>query len=455
VIARVACLTVALVVASPAGAADSLHWNRHDGRVDAAIESWPLPRVLAEITSATGWQVYVEPGTEHRVSAWFEGLPPPEALRRLLGDLNFALLPQVDGPSKLFVYRHSVDAATELVRRAEAQRSKPIENELLVTLKPEAKGRIDPLLKRVDARLVASVDHVGAYRLRFGDAAAARKARAELEHDDDVATLETNLEIAPPAILEPLAMSSAAPPALAPDVSPSSDKVVVGLIDTAVQRDGTFLGDFLQPSIAVLGDHAPPANEITHGTAMAETIFDGVARALDEVGGSRQVPIAILPVDVYGGAETTNTFDVGRGIAEALDRHVNILNLSLGGDNDSPLLHDLIAIATAHGVIVFAAAGNTPGTVPNYPAADPGVIAVTAADAHGNIAPWADSGSFVDAIGPGVNVVQFLDRSWLGTGTSFSTTWVSGWAAGFMASSRQSDAATRERTLMRWGLGSR
>ena len=448
-------LAIALLVAVPAAAADSLRWNRHEGRVDAQIESWPLPRVLGEITSATGWQVYVEPGTEHRVSARFEGLAPPEALRRLLGDLNFALLPQVDGPSKLFVYRHSVDAATELVRRAEAQRSKPIENELLVTLKPGAKDRIDPLLKRVDARLVASVDHVGAYRLRFGDAAAARKARAELEHDDDVATLETNLEIAPPAVLEPLSMSSAAPPALAPDVSPSSDKVVVGLIDTAVQRDGTFLGDFLQPSIAVLGDHPPPADEITHGTAMAETILDGVARALDDVGGSRQVPIAILPVDVYGGAETTNTFDVGRGIAEALDRHVNILNLSLGGDNDSPLLHDLIAIATAHGVIVFAAAGNTPGTAPNYPAADPGVIAVTAADAHGNIAPWADSGSFVDAIGPGVNIVQFMDRSWLGSGTSFSTTWVSGWAAGFMASSRQSDAATRVRTLMRWGLGSR
>src|SRR2546430_11146815 len=55
--------------------------------------------------------------------------------------------------------------------------------------------------------------------------------------------------------LEPLSMSSAAPPMLTPDVSPSSDKVVVGLIDMVVQRDGTFLGDFLEPTVAMLGDH--------------------------------------------------------------------------------------------------------------------------------------------------------------------------------------------------------
>ena len=292
-----AVLTIALQLAAarPAGAADSLRWNRQEGRVDAEIESWPLPRVLESITTATGWQVYVEPGTEHRVSVRFEGLPPPDALRRLLGDLNFALLPQKDGPSKLFVYRHSADAATELVRRIEERRTKPIADELLVTLKPGARNGIAPLPKRLDARVVGGLDGVGAYRLRFKDEAAARKARTELEHDDDVASLETNLEIAPPAVLEPLSMSSAAPPVLMPDVSPSTDKVVVGLIDTAVQRDSTFLGGFLQPTVDLLGDHPPPAGEITHGTAMAVTILDGVARALDEIGGSRSVPVAILP----------------------------------------------------------------------------------------------------------------------------------------------------------------
>jgi hypothetical protein len=442
---RAVALCLALAVSAHAGALD---WNRKAGRVDADVDAWPLPRVLETITSATGWQVWVEPGTEHAVTAHFRGVDQADALRRLLGDLNFALLPQKSGPSKLFVYRHSVDAATELVRRGREPR--PIENELLVTLKPG--HRIDGLLDRVGGRVVASIGVAGAYRLRFDDAAAARKARAALQNDGDVDSTEPNVEIAPPAVLEPLAMSSAAPPALTADPSPATDRVVVGLVDSAVQRDGTFLGSFLQPTVAVLGDSPAPADQITHGTAMAETILDGVSRALDELGGRRTVPIAILPVDVYGGAESTNTFDVAQGVAAALDGHANIINLSLGGDSESPLLHQLIGIATGRGVLVFAAAGNVPGTSPIWPAADPAAIAVTAADAHGNVAPWADSGSFVDAIAPGMNVVQFADRSWLGMGTSFSTTWVSGWAAGVMASGMQADESVRQRTLLRWGM---
>jgi len=439
-----------LGAAAPLMAADSLTWNRKDGRVDAEIAAWPLDRVLHVIRAGAGWQIYVEPGTEHTVSAQFRGLEPVEALRRLLGDLNFALLPQTDGPPKLFVYRHTVDAATELVRGSEGRKTKPIDDELLVILKP---GSRDGLPKHLDARVVARLDGAGAYRLRFKDAAAARKARAELESDDDVASLETNLEMAPPAVLEPLAMSSPASLPLEPDVSPSADKVVVGLIDTAVQGDAAVPRGFLQPGVALLGDYQPPAGDITHGTAMAETILDGIARALEERGdGSRKVPVSILPVDVYGGAGTTNTFDVARGVEEALARHANIINLSLAGDNESPLLRRMIAIATDHGVLVVAAAGNTPGTTATYPAAEPAVIAVTAADAAGNVAPWANRGAFVDAMAPGVNVVHLRDSAWLGTGTSFSTTWVSGWAAGYMATARQSSSATRERTLVRWGV---
>src|SRR5207249_4191221 len=150
-------------------------------RVEADIESWPLPRVLEGITSATGWHVYLEPGAEHTVTARFRGLKPADALRRLLGDLNFALLPQTDGPPRLFVYRHSPDAATELVRRDEAGKSKPIDNELLVILKPASRDGIDRLRRRLHARVVGRLDHLDAYRLRFEDEAAARKARAELE----------------------------------------------------------------------------------------------------------------------------------------------------------------------------------------------------------------------------------------------------------------------------------
>jgi hypothetical protein len=190
---------------------------------------------------------------------------------------------------------------------------------------------------------------------------------------------------------------------------------------------------------------------------MAQTILEGVAQALRERGdGTGRVPLSILPIDVYGAAERTTTFDVARGIAEALTRHANVINLSLASDTDSPLVRDLVRDATARGVLVFGAAGNEPVDTPTYPAAYPTTIAVSASDGEGAIAPWANRGSFIDAIAPGTNVFHFADRDWLGTGTSVSTGWVSGWAAGFMTSrSRPSAGAVKGATVERWGLPKR
>jgi hypothetical protein len=446
---------------APLAAADSFVWKTQENRVDAEIDAWPLPRLLERITAATGWQVYVEPGTDHSVTAHFRQLKPSDALLRLLGDLNFALLPQATGPAQLFIYRHSVSDATQLVRLnrelgPQARTGEPLPGEVIVRLKPGVKGGIGRLSKRVDGKVVGRLDSVDAYRLRFKDEAAARRARTQLEGDGDVASLESNFPITPPAAFDPLPMSSQPRFSLTPDVTPSRDGVVVGLIDTAVQTGNPAFAGFLQSGVSLYPDHQPPRDGITHGTAMAETILDGVAQlVLEQSGGNARVPLSILPVDVYGGNDMTNTFDVARGLYEALNRHVNVINLSLGGELDSPLVRSLIQDAVSRGVLVFAAAGNMPGTTPIYPAADPGVIAVTAGDGRGAIAPYANRGSFVDAMAPGTNVVHYGDRAWLGAGTSFATGWVTGWTAGFMARSNRSSSATQSATLQRWGMGSR
>src|SRR5262249_40179627 len=151
------------------------------------------------------------------------------------------------------------------------------------------------------------------------------------------------------------------------------------------QEAGTWLAPFLEPGISVDGPYQPPTGTLSHGTAMAETILDGVARALNERGDtSGKVALSILPIDVYGGNEATNMFRVAQGLYEALTRHVNVVNLSLGGDVDSPLLGQLTQAAAKSGVVVVAAAGNEPVANPLYPAADPGVISVTASDASGS-----------------------------------------------------------------------
>jgi hypothetical protein len=456
-----AVVLVALAAAPRADAADGLVWRAAERRVDADLRGWPLARVLDAIVAATGWQVFVEPGVEYTVTAKFEGLKPADALIRLFGDLNFAVIPRPAGPAaaptRLLVYRRSPSDATAEVRAARRGRDAkptPIPDELVVSLKRGAKGVADALAKRVGGTIVGRLDGARAYRLRFDDEAAARRARAALANEGDVEAIEANFAIAPPMTLEPLPPIGSLPAAvLTPDVSPSKDAVLVGLIDYAVQADAKSLEGFLQPGVALLGEWQPPGDRITHGTAMAQTILEGVSQALRERGdGSGRVPLSILPIDVYGDAERTTTFDVARGIAEALERHVNVVNLSLSSDTDSPLVRNLVADAARKGVLVFGAAGNEPLDVPTYPAAYPSTIAVTASDGEGGIAPWANHGAFVDAIAPGTSVFQFADRSWLGTGTSVSAGWVSGWAAGHMASGgRAPSPVVKEATIQRWG----
>src|SRR5206468_886197 len=137
-------------------AADSFLWGAGQNQVSADIESWPLSRLLESLASATGWQIYVEPDTQYTVTTRFQKLKPPDALRRLLGELNFALLPQTNGPTKLFIYRNSVHEATQLIQFAKKPKSdsghNAIPNELIVRLKPGAEGSIDALAKRLGAK---------------------------------------------------------------------------------------------------------------------------------------------------------------------------------------------------------------------------------------------------------------------------------------------------------------
>src|SRR6185369_4015777 len=83
-------------------------------------------------------------------------------------------------------------------------------------------------------------------------------------------------------------------------------QVIIGLIDTGVGSLGKNLDQFLLPTVVVAGDGSI-ASQLTHGKGMAETIFQCVQA---NTGGNTS--IKILPVDVYGGNETTTTFDVAQ-----------------------------------------------------------------------------------------------------------------------------------------------
>ena len=127
------------------------------------------------------------------------------------------------------------------------------------------------------------------------------------------------------------------------------------------------------------------------------------------------VAIKAINDDGYGSDVT-----VAQGINHAIDARALVINLSVGSSNDAPVIRTAIERAVAADIVVVAAAGNTTNTTEQgetttFPAAYPGVIAVGAVDAKNQIAAFAHSGTAVDIVAPGVDI---LNTSPFGAGYS-------------------------------------
>lgn len=422
-LALVVCLT------APARAAEnnSLVWLADRDQISADIRGEALWPLLEDIAHQTGWHIFVEPKANHTASVKFRDLPAGEALKKLLGNLNFALVPQTNGPKELYVFTTTIHAATQRVASAPAKAApmRHVSNELLVKLKPGAD--IDAIAKALGAKVVARNDKLGLYRLQFDDAAATDAGLASLKTNPDVAAVDYNYIFEPPATPQQIANAPANPISLTLDPHTATDPCnpVVGLIDTGMQSLGSQLDPFLMNAINVTGDTNTPSTSLpTHATAMAQTIL----RAISQQGGSSSV--RILPVNVYGNSEIATSWNVALGVQAAVDGGATVLNMSLAGTTDGAILNDIIQQALAKGVVIFAAAGNTPVNTPTYPAAIPGVNAVTALGAPGQLASYANFGSFVEMALPGSSVVYLGNQAYVVQGTSPATAYASGVAAG-------------------------
>ncbi|MGD0745642.1 MAG: S8 family serine peptidase [Verrucomicrobiota bacterium] len=424
----VLCLWFAvLCLSSSAADTNLLVWHKAADRVDADIHGESLWPLLETIARETGWNIFVEPSAARNASAKFNDLPSDDALRMLLGKLNFALVPGTNGPTRLYVFTTRRENATQPVRAANAP-PKHVPNELLVKVKPGTD--MDALAKMLGAKIIGRDDKLGVYRLQFADAGATDAALAKLKNNSDVLAVDYNYYFDPPVAPQSLANPPVGPVSLKLDpTTDASDPchVTVGLIDTPLQSLGSQLDPFVVKSISVAGDAKPDPATPTHATGM---LYDLLYSASQAAHGSSS--LRVVHVDVYGPNPMTTSWDVALGVQAAVNNGANVLNLSLGGGGDSSVLDAVVKQAIADGIIVFAAAGNEPVNSATYPAAIPGVNAVTATQ-NGKLAPYADFGSFVSLALPGANVVYYGNQAYVFQGTSVSTALATGVAAGTKA----------------------
>ncbi|MFG2880865.1 type VII secretion-associated serine protease mycosin [Streptomyces sp. NPDC048297] len=224
--------------------------------------------------------------------------------------------------------------------------------------------------------------------------------------------------------------------------------VTVAVLDTGVEGDHPDLTGNVLPTKDLIGFGAEPGDRTwaRHGTAMAGIIAGhghGYLRSSGIMGVAPEAKILPVRVILEDGdparakARTTRGNALADGIRWAADHGADVINLSLGDDSNSahpePGEDEAVQYALKKGVVVVASAGNggDKGDHVSYPAAYPGVIAVTAVDRYGTRAAFSTRRWYAAVSAPGVNVV-IADpdhKYYEGWGTSAASAFVSGAAA--------------------------
>src|SRR5260221_173185 len=223
------------------------------------------------------------------------------------------------------------------------------------------------------------------------------RSLARLRHIDPAGDYDYNHIYLPSAASEeaaPLA-PGAAPPDATPPGAPSAG-AGIGMIDSGV--------DPTHPALALshveqsgCDGHAVPA---AHGTAVASLIAGSAARFRGALPRAR-----LIAFHVYGGEVTGGS---PGGVAPAFATLTGgggaVINVSRGGPRN-PAGGGGAAGVRARGVRGVAPVGNDgPAAPPLYPAALPGVIAVTAVDTRAHVLPEAGRGPHVVFAAPGAGL---------------------------------------------------
>jgi serine protease len=187
--------------------------------------------------------------------------------------------------------------------------------------------------------------------------------------------------------------------------------VTVAVIDTGVAcfdkgpftRGSDLKGTRCEGGWNFVDDSPLAQDDHGHGTHVAGTIAQTTNNGVGTAGlayCATLMPIKVLSKQGFG-----STANVAEGIRYAADNGAQVINLSLGGPIKSRILEDAVKHALGKGVVIVAAAGNS-GRRVGYPAAYPGVIAVSATDDKDNIAWFSSRGPEVVIGAPGVGVTQ-------------------------------------------------
>jgi Subtilase family len=209
----------------------------------------------------------------------------------------------------------------------------------------------------------------------------------------------------------------------------NGDDVLVAVVDSKIDTGHPDLAGVFAGEYNAIGSPGPAH---MHGTGMA-----GAIAAHSKLLGVAP-KVKLLAVHAFSGEKESaqgTTFNILKGVDWAAGKGARIINMSFAGPPD-PMLRTMMAKAHAKGIVLIAAVGNAGArSPPLYPAADPGVIGVTATDENDKLLAAANRGPQVTVAAPGVQVLEPApDGAYqVTTGTSVAAAHATGVAALLLA----------------------
>jgi hypothetical protein len=153
-----------------------------------------------------------------------------------------------------------------------------------------------------------------------------------------------------------------------------------------------------------------PSSVAGHGLHVAGTIAGNGGGLVGVAPGVR-----VRPIRVLGTSGSGSNYDIAQGVLYAAGLPADggrgslviapsrspIINMSLGGPNDTPIMASAIAQASAVGSLIIVASGNSSTSVPHYPASYPQVMSVSSLGPSFGLAPYSNFGSTIAVSAPG------------------------------------------------------
>ncbi|MFB9449848.1 type VII secretion-associated serine protease mycosin [Dactylosporangium vinaceum] len=216
--------------------------------------------------------------------------------------------------------------------------------------------------------------------------------------------------------------------------------IVVAVIDSGVDARNPQLRDAVQPGPDQLDGGSSTLDCVGHGTAVAGIIAARPTPATKFYGLAPAATILALRVTEQTEAENGTTTGrrgtptaLANAIRDAVTRHAQVINLSLVSYTDDPAIREAVQYAVDNDVVLVAAVGNNKelGNKTPYPAAYDGVLGVGSITPEGQRAATSQTGSYVDLVAPGTQILTTATPDGLTTmeGTSFAAPFVSATAA--------------------------